>query len=409
MRVIHTADWHLGQELHGFARGHEHALFLDWLAAQLREREADALVVAGDVFDTSNPPVSAQRQLYRFLARVLRESVRLQVVIVGGNHDSAARIELPGSLLDDARLVLVGGMPRRDGQPDPDGVLRVLSDRDGAPALCCAAVPYLRPGDVPSVADGTAAVGALYAAVVAAARDRAAGLPILVTGHLNVAGCTISDLSERRIVVGGEEAVEAAVFPPGVAYTALGHLHRPQSVGGAATIHYAGSPFPMASTEAPYAHSVVQVDFDVAGVSALERVEVPRPVDFVRVPAHGAGSPDEVVAAVRALPPVDPGDERRPFLEVVVRLDAPEPALRQRLDDALAGKAYRLTRVKREVIEDGAANGTRDAALTLNDLRPEEVFRRCHLQQHGSEPSDELLRAFALVLADAGTPQEENA
>ena len=112
MRVIHTSDWHLGQELHGFDRGVEHDAFLDWLAGQLIELDADALIVTGDVYDTVNPPIPAQQRLYQFVNRALTTCPHLQIVLIGGNHDSAARLELPTHLLDADRVHLIGGMPR---------------------------------------------------------------------------------------------------------------------------------------------------------------------------------------------------------------------------------------------------------------------------------------------------------
>jgi exonuclease SbcD len=409
MRVIHTADWHLGQELYGFDRTFEHERFLDWLGSQLVEREVDALVVTGDVFDTTNPPVDAQRMLYAFLRRVLTDCPRLHIVIVGGNHDSAARLELPRPLLDPGRVTLMGSMPRRDGSVDPAATVRTLADRDGTPRLCCAAVPYLRPGDVPDVDDGGEPVRALYEAVVRAAQKRGPGLPLVVTGHLNVAGGVLAELSERRILVGGVEAVAPTTFPPDVAYTALGHLHRPQAVEGRGTVRYSGSPFPMAMTEMYHEHSVVEIDFDAAGVRALRVLTIPRAVEFVRVPVRGAHSLDDVVAALRGLPDVDPGENRRAFLEVAVRLDGPAPELRERIDGALAGKPYRLTRVVRETEAPAATQGQHADSATLDELHPEDVFRLCHERQYGWGPSAELARAFTELLASAGAGEEGNA
>ncbi len=88
MKILHTADWHLGHQLHGHDRRFEHDAFLDWLTDTLKAREIDALLVAGDLFDTANPPASAWQQLYRFLARLRAELPRLNMVLIGGNHDS---------------------------------------------------------------------------------------------------------------------------------------------------------------------------------------------------------------------------------------------------------------------------------------------------------------------------------
>ena len=94
IRILHTADWHLGQTFLGYDRTGEHKAFLDWLAEEIRQNEIDALVIAGDVFDVSNPSAASQRIYYEFIYRVTAENSKLQIVIVAGNHDSAARWKL---------------------------------------------------------------------------------------------------------------------------------------------------------------------------------------------------------------------------------------------------------------------------------------------------------------------------
>jgi exonuclease SbcD len=114
LRLLHTSDWHIGQELHGHDRQEEHDAFLAWLIDQMGQLAVDALVVTGDIFDVANPPVSATARFYAFLRDALTRHPRLQIVIVGGNHDSAARINLPSSLLGRGRVRLVGQLPRCD-------------------------------------------------------------------------------------------------------------------------------------------------------------------------------------------------------------------------------------------------------------------------------------------------------
>src|SRR5262245_13971972 len=232
MRIIHTSDWHLGHELHGFDRGIEHDEFLDWLVGQLTELDADALIVTGDVYDTVNPPIPAQQRLYQFVKRVLTASPNLQIVLIGGNHDSGARLELPKHLLDSDRVHLVGSMPRYEGRPVASRTLIQLRDKNGNPGAVCAAVPYLRPGDLPTVGNGDSALRTLYREVIKLAEAMRGHVPLIVTGHLHMSGGKISELSERRIVIGGEEAVSSDIFPASVTYAALGHLHKPQFVSG---------------------------------------------------------------------------------------------------------------------------------------------------------------------------------
>jgi exonuclease SbcD len=409
MRLIHTSDWHLGHELHGFDRGFEHDAFLDWLARQIVEREADVLLVTGDVYDTVNPSVPAQQRLYRFLNRTLAENPGLQVVLLGGNHDSLARLELPRDLLDRERVHLAGSLAREAGRPAPERALLELRDRRGRAGAICAVVPYLRPGDLPPAAEGETPVRTLYRRIGEAAEARRGGLPLILTGHLHLHGGSMSELSERRIILGGEEAIPADIFPTSAVYVALGHLHRPQQLAGSGTIRYAGSPFPLSVTERNYRHGIVVLDLGGGSRIGLDEVEAPRVVPFLRVPAVGAASLGEVEAMLEALEIDDPGEPRRPFLEVAVRLDGPEPSLRQRIDRALLGKPVRLTRIVRQFADeaDGTADRVGPGEASLGEIDPVEVFARRHREAYGTAPSEDLVKAFKEVLAEALSPAGE--
>jgi exonuclease SbcD len=405
MRVIHTSDWHLGQELHGFDRGVEHEAFLDWLASQLIELEADALIVTGDIYDTVNPPILAQQRLYQFVKRTLTTCPHLQIVFIGGNHDSATRLELPKHLLDADRVHLIGGMPRAISQPTVSRILITMRDKTGTPCAVCAAVPYLRPGDLPIQGDTESPIKSLYRQVIDMAHSSRGDLPLIVTGHIHMSGGAVSALSERRIVVGGEEAVSADIFPASVAYVALGHLHKPQLIAGQTVIRYAGSPFPMSVAEIDYHHSIVIIDLDGTDDVRTDLLRTPRPVAFHRVPTVGAAPLDMVEDALRGLVLDDPGEHRRPFLEVAVRLDGAEPELRRRIDAALEGKPVRLTRIVRQTA--GLGGALADAvggSTTLDTLDPAHVFARRHIEEYGIEPPADLQRAFNEVHNAIGSP-----
>jgi DNA repair protein SbcD/Mre11 len=403
LRILHTADWHLGHTLHGIERAPEHAIFLAWLLETLARERVDVLLVAGDVFDGANPPSSALEQWYRFLADAWRTLPRLQIVVVAGNHDSPARLEAVDPLLRAlGRLHVVGAVRREGGAPDLDALVVPLEDAAGITAAWVAAVPFLRLADLgPGAAeDPVAAVRALYAAAVDRARARRRpGQALLATGHVYAVGGTVSELSERKLVIGKEAAIPADVFPADLAYVALGHLHLAQPVGGRDGIRYAGSVLPLSFDERTYAHGVVLADLEGDALAACRALPVPRPVALASIPEDRGPAPLEaVLAAIAALPPRGEGPgEARPLLEVKVRLDRPEPSLRATLEAAMDGKEARLVRIATALTGTGRALGDVETR-PLADLEPEEVLRRKWEREHQDPLPDDLLALFHELL-----------
>jgi exonuclease SbcD len=293
---------------------------------------------------------------------------------------------------------VIGGLPRT-----PGGALdldRILIPVAGGRGLV-AAVPFLRPVDVP--ADVAEPLEAVYREVIAAARARRApGQALIVTGHLYVAGADAQFLSERRVSIGGQESAPLRLFPEDVSYTALGHIHRPQRVGRD-TIRYAGAPIALSLDEADYKHQALAVDFSGAAVAQIRALPVPRTIDVVRIPRRGAAPLAEVLAAIEALPLArggKAGDPGRPYLEIVVALERPEPRLRTLVEAALEGKRARL--VYLHVVETGdrAALGDRVIGPRLAELDPREVFERLWARGHAAPPGEAVLAAFDRLLAE---------
>jgi len=394
LTLIHTSDWHLGHELQTHTREDEHDAFLAWLLDQLDEVGAHVLLVTGDVYDVANPPITAMRRLYAFLNAATQRRPALQIIILGGNHDSAGRIDLPAALLGESNVRFVGALPRQGGEPDLDALLVPLSGSAAEPAALLAAVPFCRPGDL-----GQYSLATLYADVAERAFSKAAGLPVILTGHLHVAGGEVSELSERRIVIGGEEAEAASLFDKRAAYVALGHLHRPQTIMAPMPVRYAGSPFPLSATERNYRHSITIVDLSASRASWRE-LPIPRPAPFLAVPADGAAPLEAVLSELEALV-IDPDTSlgKRPFLEISVAVDGPDPHLHAQVLAAVAEKAVRLTRIRQVRAEDIADASGVLAADDLEDLQPSDVFAVAFGKAHpGSDLPDALARAFEELL-----------
>lgn len=405
MRLLHTADWHLGQELYGFDRAAEHAAFLEWLVDAIADADVDAVLVAGDIFHSVNPPMHALRGYYRFLRRVGEIAPGRRLIVIGGNHDSAQRLELPLEVSGDPSLHVVGALPRRDGAVELDKCLFPIERRDGEVEAVVAAIPYLRPGDLGA---GETTAASLYRAAVETIRRRWPRAAIVLMGHLHVAGGAVSALSERRILIGGEEAVGVDSFPAEAAYVALGHLHRPQTLSTAPLVRYSGSPIPLSASERDYRHAVSVVEI-VNGEARFEERAIPRWTPFLRAPERGALPLDELEAALRALEIPPEGPCGAAFLEVAARLDTAEPELRARILAAIGDRPVRLGRILRE--SPAAEHAGASTESTAVDLSPSAVFDALHRRQYGAPPPPALRRAFDLLLAkqDAALRRVEDA
>ena len=404
MRLLHTSDWHLGQTLHNYERGYEHQRFLDWLLDTLVAERVDVLLVAGDVFDNANPSAASQKQLYVFLQQARARLPALQLVVVAGNHDSAGRLEAPAPLLAAHGTHVIGHLLRgEDGDIDLERLLLPLTGSDGQVHAWCLAVPFLRPGDVPKLPAGDTqdaylgGIALLYRKLtdLALAR-RQPGQAIVAMGHCHMVGGEMSNDSERRIVIGGTEMLPSGIFDTAIAYAALGHLHKAQAVGGQEHIRYCGSPIPLSLAEVNSRHQVLCLDIDGETLQSVRVIEVPRAVPLLRVPATPAPIA-EVLAQLAALDVPDAPAEAQPFLEVRVRLDAPEPGLRTRIETALDGKPVRLAKIETS----SAARSSAPENMTLDQLgqlQPDDIFRRLYQQKYAKEAPPELLSALAELL-----------
>ncbi len=404
MRLLHTSDWHLGQSLHNFERAYEHQCFLDWLLMTIVSERADALLIAGDIFDNANPSSASQKQLYRFLQQAKERVPHLNLVLIAGNHDSPGRLEAPGPLLEAHGTRVIGSVQRgADGAIDVAGMVLPLTGVAGEVEAWCLAVPFLRPGDVPRVeGDGDPylnGIALLYQqALELALAKRQPGQAIVAMGHCHMVDGQMSSDSERRIVIGGTEMLPAGIFGAQVAYAALGHLHLAQAVGKQQHIRYCGSPMPLSFAEVGYQHQVLRIDLQGPAVSEITPIAVPRAVALLRVPAKPAPLA-QVLAELAALEVAQAPADQQPLLEVRVQLDAPEPGLRSRIEAALDGKPVRLAKIETSSAARGALP---DAAVMtldqLDQLKPDDIFRQLYQQKFGNEAPTDQLSAFAELM-----------
>ncbi len=386
MRILHTSDWHLGQHFMGKTRQAEHQAFCAWLLEQVRSQAVDVLLIAGDVFDTGAPPSYAREQYYRLVVELRDAGCAL--VVLGGNHDSPAMLGESRSLLAQLGTQVVPGVG-----VDLAEQVRVLHDREGVPGAILCAVPFIRPRDVTASQAGQSAqdkqqslqqaIAEHYRALHELAQRKrdelGLGLPIIATGHLTTVGASASE-SVREIYVGSLEAFPTSAFPP-ADYIALGHIHRPQKVGGLEHIRYSGSPIALSFDEARQQKEVLLLTF---GYGSLQSI-IPLPVPVFQPMASLRGSLKELAGAI-AEQAAQGTPERPVWLEVQVSSDDYLSDLQSRINALCEGLPVEVLRIRRE-------RGTASASLaseareTLDELSVEDVFSR-RLQQETLDEDD---------------------
>ncbi|MEC8965324.1 MAG: exonuclease subunit SbcD [Pseudomonadota bacterium] len=293
MKILHTSDWHLGQSFFTKSRKNEHAAFLKWLLQQVEVHQIDAIIVAGDVFDTGTPPSYARELYHAFIGEL--QGMQCTLVVLGGNHDSVSVLNESKALLKYLNSHVIASTY---GELSEQVI--TLNDRKGQPSAVLCAVPFIRPRDVlvseagQSGTDKRQALGdaikqhygTLYNEALSLrasmeekrikdGSENSAAIPIIATGHLTALGVSQSE-SVRDIYIGTLEGFDAKGFPP-ADYIALGHIHRPQKVAKTEHIRYSGSPIPLSFDELNTQKQVVLITFESESTTpTISTLPVPR-------------------------------------------------------------------------------------------------------------------------------------
>jgi len=403
MRIIHTADWHLGQFFYSKSRAAEHQAFLDWLLLQIAEHQVDALIIAGDLFDTGSPPSYAREMFNRFV--VALQPCGCQLIVLAGNHDSVAT-------LNESRELLACLNTRVITSATPQGEQQVLTlhRRDGTPAAVLCAIPYLRPRDILRSQAGQSGrekqrslLEAIeqhyqhcYAAALAQREALGLKVPIIATGHLTTVGVSKSD-SVRDIYIGTLDAFPAQAFPP-ADYIALGHIHRAQRIANSDHIRYSGSPVPLSFDELGREKSVFLLDFShqLDSVTPLS-VPVFQPMQVLK------GSMAEIEVQLAQF---RDGESARPvWLDIEITTQEYLSDLQRRIEQLTEALPVEVLLVRRSR-EQRRSSLARLENETLSELKVEEVFARRLAQedQLDAEQSEQLTRLFRSTLAALEDP-----
>ncbi|MBW2961363.1 exonuclease SbcCD subunit D C-terminal domain-containing protein [Mesonia aestuariivivens] len=382
MKILHTADWHIGKKLHKHYLYEDFNLFLNWLISFIKTQHIEVVLISGDVFDLANPSAEARKQYYRALLQLRKTNC--QLIITGGNHDSPSMLDAPKEILKELEVTIVGGMPA-----NVEDCLIPLQQKNGKNEVVVAAIPFLRDSDLRPVEENV-----IYENRIEAIRKgiettflKAAEksnilypeIPIIAMGHLYAAGIESSD-SERDIQIGNQAAFQASQFGDLFSYVALGHIHRPQRVSAQIPTFYSGSPLPLSFSERKDEKRLLLIDTEKG--FEPESIAIPAFRKLIRI----SGSISEIQ---ENLAKVQPKGELTNLIEVELKEENYDANLIAQLDELVTN----FEKPNLEIVKHRATfkNQLRESGKLfanhqhLEDLKPQEVFEKLVAQHSYSE------------------------
>ena len=403
MRILHTSDWHLGKRLDDFSRLDEQREVLNEIIEIANEQDVDAVLIAGDLFDTYNPPTEAVDLFYRSLKRLTNNGSR-PVIAIAGNHDSPDRIESPDPLARECGIVFIGYPNTVVPSFELESGFKVLKSAEGFVEL------QLPRCNEPLRILHTAYANEFRMKTYLGSENNEQQLRDMlatkwgsqVADYCDSLGCNLlvshlffikegADLPEEPedekpiLHVGGAQAIFSGNVPGGLHYVALGHLHRKQIVDSApCPIVYSGSPLSYSFAEANQSKYVMIVDMEVGGNVAVKEIPLAKGKRLLRYRADGVekaiewlrDNTDALVELTLVSDTYITAQERKQLLEVHPNIISIIPDI----------KSKELVASDRSM-----------ADLSKNT---EELFRDYFIKEKGQEPSDSLMTLFKEMLAE---------
>ncbi|MCG8805158.1 exonuclease subunit SbcD [Tenacibaculum finnmarkense] len=394
MKILHTADWHLGHRLHEHSQLEEQTLFLAWIENHISNEKIDLLLISGDIFDTSSPSNQSLTMYYNFLVKLQKTSCK-NIIITGGNHDSPGTLNAPKELLNALSIKVVGKATEKIA----DEVFEInINDEK----VLIGAVPYLRDGDIRRAVAGEsfddltdkykkALINHYQEIAIESEKINSSNAPVIAMGHLFATGGSVSD-SEQNIYVGTLGHIGASDFPTYFDYVALGHLHRPQIVGENDKIRYSGSPNILSFSELNYDKKIIVLEISANKISNIEDVIVPNFREFYKL----KGSMEACIAKFPSI--ISNSYQLKPWVEIV--LDQDNTIQTDELKDTSLAYDFEILKItlknqrKIKGIEELLADAT-----SIKELVPTEVFKlKCEEMDFDLDQNQQVWDAFNEVL-----------
>jgi len=398
MKILHTADWHIGKKLHKHYLYEDFDLFINWLIKLITEQEIEAVLISGDVFDLANPSAEARKQYYRALLQLRKTNC--QLIITGGNHDSPSMLDAPKEILNELNVTVIGGMPSKIEE-----CLIPLQNKKGENELMVAAIPFLRDSDLRSIDEEVVyenrieairkGIEATFTKAAKTSKNLYPELPVLAMGHLYAAGIESSD-SERDIQIGNQAAFQASQFGTEFSYVALGHIHKPQRVNAQIPTFYSGSPLPLSFSERKDEKRLLLIDTENG--FEPESIAIPSFRKLIRISGN-------IAKIQQKLFRLESQGSLTNLIEVELKEENYDSNLIAQLDDLVTN----FEQANFEIVKHRATfkNQLRESGKLfeshqhLEDLKPQEVFQKLLAQHSYSEEVKEKVNiAFQELLEE---------
>ncbi|WP_424493860.1 exonuclease subunit SbcD [Salinimicrobium sp. GXAS 041] len=397
MKILHTADWHIGKKLHKHELSKDFDLFIKWLCKTILEQKIDVLIVSGDVFDLANPSSEARKQYYRALMQLRK--LNCKIIVTGGNHDSPAMLDAPREILRELDMHVIGGLPKNL----EDAIIPV--SKNGKTEVVIAAIPFLRDSDLRTANDGATYEDRLKAIrkgiqntffdAAEICGKKFPGVPALAMGHLFAAGAETSE-SERDIQIGNQAAFNALQFGEYFNYIALGHIHKPQKLSAAVPAYYSGSPLPLSFSERKDEKRILILDTKKGWTP--ESLPVPVFRKLLRITGN-------IETLKLKLSVLEDHHELDSLIELELKEEHYDAQKIYELDElATSFKTAGYEIVKHRADFENRIKGAAEIygdSRQLEDLKPKEVFTQLIAEHHyDPETEKELTAAFDELLEE---------
>ncbi|MBK7808558.1 MAG: exonuclease subunit SbcD [Saprospiraceae bacterium] len=376
MKILHTADWHIGKILHRQSLYDDISYFFDWLVQRITDEKIDLLLVSGDIFDLANPSNMDTKLYYQTLYRLSKTNVK--VIITGGNHDSISLLDAPSSLLDVLDITVVGG-----AKDDIHNEIIPITGTHGEVECIVLAVPFLRDKDLrqsmqaSEMADKSSfiseAIKQHYDKLVEMTVEKFGhSAPIIAMGHLYMQGSITSD-SEREIHIGNLEGLDSKIIHPEIDYMALGHIHKPQKIGNKNNIRYSGSPVFLDFSERDYDKMVIEIEIEANEIKSITSVAIPKSREILKFTGDLNSVKNMLMEYQNKYPLTT-------FIEIEIQENEFDVLKIQAMEDMIDSiKSEEFKILKNRIFFDQTPDSMKvilNESRTIQDLSPLDIFRQ---------------------------------